>query len=353
VETLRQGDHLQLLYHFQLVGQMVRREIPLFANPYEFNLGEDRRVLDPYYVPFSLEFALFEPLVGTAAAWNLAQLTSVLIGAALLFLLARRWGGDGAAVLATLVALCVPYRWETLAGGSPTGFGMAWVPGVALGVDILVRDGRRRGGLLAGAMLLLCYTTDLHCFLFGLLLLPFWYVVAWLGRGRGVLWPTRAEFRRVAVATLPLAAFVVASGLIALRLRAQYAATDAAGGRAIRDLVSPYPQGILDPRSTLFMANQVYLGWGIVLLVAAASVAAAAAVCVRGVRESESPRVRESESPRIRESESPRVRESESPRVRGAEERGAHFWKVRQDHRRGTQDAGNAQKDRHHADFRD
>ena len=59
---LAPGDHLQLLYHFQLVAQMARGEIPPFANPWEFNLGEDARTPDPYYAPFSLLYAALERL---------------------------------------------------------------------------------------------------------------------------------------------------------------------------------------------------------------------------------------------------------------------------------------------------
>lgn len=269
VETLVQGDHLQLLYHFQLAGSMVQGKIAPFTNPFEFNLGTDPRLVDPFYVPFSLVFAVAEPLAGDAVAWNLAQLASVLTGAWLLFLLARRWSGgnESIAAVASLAALCLPYRWEVLAGGSPTGFGMAWVPGIALGVDMVVRDGRARGGLLAGIMLLFCYTTDLHCFLFGILSLPLWYVISWLARPEGKLCPTREEFREVVVATLPLLGFIALSGGIAMALRRMYASTDAAGGRSLDDLCSPLPEGLFDPSSTTFMANQVFVGWGLAVLV--------------------------------------------------------------------------------------
>lgn len=275
LETLRQGDHLQLLYHFQLARQILWREIPLFANPYEFNLGSDPQLFDPYYLPFSLLFALTAPLLGDAAAWNLAQLASVLIGALLLYLFAKRFSPShpSIAALLSLAALCVPYRWETLAGGSPTGFGMAWLPGIALGIDILVRDQRARGGLLAGIMLLFCYTSDLHCFLFGLLSLPFWYLFSWLARPSGPLLPSRSDLLRITRASLPLLAFVALSGAIAIALRRMYAATDAAGGRTIADLKSPFPIGLIDPASPTFMASQIFLGWGILLLILLATFA--------------------------------------------------------------------------------
>lgn len=183
--TLVPGDPLQLLYHFQLVRGMFSGRVPPFTNLYEFNLGDDdgRRAFDPYYVPFSLLFAATSPALGDAAAWNLSLFTAVLLGFLLLLALARRFQGDEAsealAFAAAFIATCVPYRWVTLAGGSPTGFGIALIPAVALGVDIAVRDGRVRGGALAGAMLVLCYATDLHSFLFATLALPLWCLVSW------------------------------------------------------------------------------------------------------------------------------------------------------------------------------
>ena len=131
--TLVPGDPLQLLYHFQLVRGMFSGRVPPFTNLYEFNLGDDdgRRAFDPYYVPFSLLFAATSPALGDAAAWNLSLFTAVLLGFLLLLALARRFQGDEAsealAFAAAFIATCVPYRWVTLAGGSPTGFGIALI----------------------------------------------------------------------------------------------------------------------------------------------------------------------------------------------------------------------------------
>ena len=317
--TLAPGDHLQLLYHFQLVGQMTRGEIPPFANPWEFNLGEDPSTPDPYYAPFSLLYAALERPFGPAGAWNATQLASVLVGALLLLALARRYafvGEDGigpapegavslVAFAATLAALSVPYRWETLAGGSPTGFGMAWVPGVALGLDIAVRDRRISGGLLAGVMLLLCYTTDLHCFLFAGLAAPLWCVVAAL-HAKSAEDITHAEFAEsaesggvsrvepsfrgfvslcpcvsVLKALVPFAACGAIAVAIAHHLRRAYAATDAAGGRTIADLRGPLWEALLDPTSGSLMAPQFFLGWGLVLAIVVAGALAIATLVRR------------------------------------------------------------------------
>ena len=289
---LAPGDHLQLLYHFQLVAQMARGEIPPFANPWEFNLGEDARTPDPYYVPFSLLYAALERPLGPAGAWNAAQLACVLVGALLLLALARRYAVSPlVAFAAMLAALSVPYRWETLAGGSPTGFGMAWVPGVALGLDIAVRDRRASGGLLAGVMLLLCYTTDLHCFLFAGLAAPLWCVVAALApqqhtdnhKDAGGALPLSASpclCVSVLKSLTPFAACGAVAFAIARHLRRAYAATDAAGGRTIAELRGPNWDALLDPTSHSFMAAQFFLGWGLLLAIVVAG-ALALAVFVR------------------------------------------------------------------------
>lgn len=282
---LAPGDHLQLLYHFQLAAQMVRGDIPLFANPWEFNLGTDARIPDPYYVPFSLLYAALERPLGPAGAWNAAQLASVLVGAFLLVLLARRYADgsfpDFLAFVATLAALAVPYRWETLAGGSPTGFGMAWIPGVALGIDIAVRDHRPTGGLLAGLSLLFCYTSDLHSFLFAGLAMPLWCITAALAGHRPTIAleqapnTERGVARDILLALAPLGAACALALAVAHHVRRAYAATDAAAGRTIADLRCPSWDGLLDPSAHTFMASQFFLGWGLLLVVVLAAILAA------------------------------------------------------------------------------
>ena len=275
------GDPLQLLYHFQLVRDMFAGRVPAFTNLYEFNLGDDaaRRAFDPGYVPFSLLFAAASPIFGDAGAWNFTLFASVFTGFLLLLALARRFLGDEpseiAVFVAAFVATCAPYRWVTLAGGSPTGFGMALIPAVALGVDMAVRDGRVRGGALAGVALVLCYATDLHSFLFATLALPLWCLVSWASASESPL-PDRRRLLVLVKALLPLAAGVAVAGGIALLLRAQYAVTDAGGGRSLADikLHSPVWQAIFDPSYPCHMAQHVNLGEGLPVAMAACGVLA-------------------------------------------------------------------------------
>ena len=71
VRTMIAGDHLQLLYHFWLAGDMIAGHTPWFYNLYEFNEGDDeaRRVLSPLYIPFSLFQVIGEKIGGRAFGW--------------------------------------------------------------------------------------------------------------------------------------------------------------------------------------------------------------------------------------------------------------------------------------------
>ncbi|MFO1489427.1 MAG: hypothetical protein U1F77_05520 [Kiritimatiellia bacterium] len=157
VRTMPSGDHLQLLYHFSLVTDMIRGNTPWFTNLYEFNTGDDaaRRRPGPWFMPFSLVHAAGELAAGKAFGFNLALALAGGLTGLFGFLLARRYSASlPFAALAALYGLLLPYRQVVLLGGSPTGFAMTFVPAFALGVDIAVRDRRMAGGWLAGAAVL-------------------------------------------------------------------------------------------------------------------------------------------------------------------------------------------------------
>ena len=282
--TLVQGDHLQLQYHFDLVHEMLRGRIRAFSNPYEFATDPaapaPRRV-DPFYFPFALPYAILRFVLPDALCWNLAQLLSVFLGLLFCYLLARRFGaGRVAALSVAALANCVPYRWVVLAGGSPTGFGMGLVPGVALGVDLAVRDRSVRGGVFAGALLFCLYAADLHCFLFAALALPFWGVLALLRSGRGL--------RRPAGLAAPLAPIALGgslAGLLGFFAKAGYEGTDAAGGRTLREIEvnSPDWHAFFDPSFFSHSPEQFYIGpvLAALLVLAGVAVVSAAAAAAR------------------------------------------------------------------------
>ena len=283
--TLVQGDHLQLLYHFDLFDAYLHGRLPWFRNLWEFNTSDDARPPRPdlCYFPFALPYSLARSAgASDAFAWNLSQWLSVLLGLAFCFALARRCGaGPGAALACAALATCVPYRWVVLAGGSPTGFGMGLVPGVALGVDVAVRDRRLRGGALAGALLLACYAADLHCFLFAVLALPLWGLVALL-RSPDAPFASRRRLLRLVRALSPLllgGAVCAAFGHAAQRA---WASTDAAAGRSLRELArhSPDWHAFFDPFYFSHSPEQLHQGWAVAILLSLAGLALLAAALV-------------------------------------------------------------------------
>ena len=280
---LVQGDHLQLQYHFDLVHEMLAGRVRAFSNPYEFAVDPaapaPRRV-DPFYFPFALPYALLRFALPDALCWNFVQLLSVFLGVLFCHRLARRFGaGPGAAFAIAAVANCVPYRWVVLAGGSPTGFGMGLVPGVALGADLAVRDRSVRGGLLAGALLFCLYAADLHCFLFAALALPLWGALALLRAERGLRRPLG-----LAAPLAPVALGGALAGLLGFFAKAGYEGTDAAAGRTLREIErnSPDWHAFFDPSYFSHSPDQFYMGWALAALLVLAGLAAVfAAVAAR------------------------------------------------------------------------
>ena len=283
--TLVQGDHLQLLYHFDLFDSYLRGRLPWFRNLWEFNTSDEARPPRPdlCYFPFALPYSLARSAgASDAFAWNLAQWLSILLGLAFCHALARRCGaGPGAALACAALATCVPYRWVVLAGGSPTGFGMGLVPGVALGVDIAVRDRRLRGGILAGALVLACYAADLHCFLFAVLALPLWGLVALL-RSPANPFASRRRFLRLVRALSPILLGGAVCGALGRAAKRAYASTDAAGGRSMQDLArhSPDWHAFFDPAYFSHSPEQLHQGWAIAALLSLAGLALLAAALV-------------------------------------------------------------------------
>ena len=53
VRTMIAGDHLQLLYHFWLAGDMACGRTPLFHDVYQFNAGDDKERYLPSWLPAS------------------------------------------------------------------------------------------------------------------------------------------------------------------------------------------------------------------------------------------------------------------------------------------------------------
>ncbi len=263
------GDHIQLLYHFWLCRDMLAGRTPAFANVYEFNTGDDaaRRQFNPYYIPFSLVYALASALFGHAAGWNAAGLFSVLLGLFGFFALARRFlDSDSVAGVVAIVASAFPYRWITLLCGSPTGYASCLVPWLLFGLDKAIRGKRPSGGLVAGLSLFFSYCSDLHVFYFSALLTPVWCLFSWLADDLP-LRPDASRVRKVFRALLPtilLAGFAV---ILSMSDKDALARSTMAGGRTLKEvkLFSPIKSALFRWQH-LGPSNHLFAGTGLSLL---------------------------------------------------------------------------------------
>lgn len=264
VRAMVPSDTLQLLYHFWLGADMITGRTPLFYNLYEMNEGDDAARYEPgaYYAPFSWIFGLGAAAGSYALGWNLASFISIWLTAWFTWLLAARhtsrlWG----AATAALVAVVFPYRWISLMGGSPTGFAMAWVPLLALGVDEAVRRDRPRGGAWAGLALALAGAGDAHTFFFAALSAPFWMLVAFAAPASAASWDARRLRRAAGAAAFAAAGLLLGYALLRWTARS-IGETGVAGGRAWSEvlLFSPAARGFL-AREDLGIVSHVALGW--------------------------------------------------------------------------------------------
>jgi hypothetical protein len=279
------GDHLQLLYHFRLAADFAAGKIPLFHNVYEFNTGsdEERYQPGPYYAPFSLLFALLKPVGGEALAWNLTGMVSLWLTFWATLLLVRRYVPDPwTAWCAASLGILLPYRWISLGGGSPAGFGMMWIPLVFLGLEMMAVDRKARGGLLAGLSIYFSSWADTHVFFFAVLAAPVWILFSYLvQRDRWI--PRREEWAPLLRSASPLLASAVLVALQVLATKKRLAGTGAgAAGRSLKEVLlfsPPFQESLLfwDPGRT----GETYLGIVMVLLTVSGAAAASAAFLQR------------------------------------------------------------------------
>ncbi len=268
--TLVPGDHLQLLYHYWLFADWLGGGTPWFHNLYEFNTGEDaaRREPSAGYLPFPLVFALGQAAGGRAFGYNLTLFACLWGTLVFTWLLARRYAtAPGAALAATAAAVFLPFRWVNLLGGSPAGFGMMWIPLLFYGLDVAVRDGRRRGGVLAGLAAVLLSWSDTHGLFFGLLAAPGWCLLALAARG-GFAFRDGRTWRRWAGALAPFVLLVLAAVLYNRFWHRQIGESAAAGGRRWGEiaLFSPAAEGLWQWRregkeSHVYLGLPVLLAW--------------------------------------------------------------------------------------------
>jgi hypothetical protein len=267
-----QGDHLQLLYNYWLFADMLGGKTRFFHNLYEFNTGNDdeRKYVGCDDFPFVFVFAAGNALWNRAAGWNLAGLFSLWLTHWFTWRLLRRYtSAPWLAPLLALLAIATPYRWTTLLGGSPTGYGMTWVALFAWGLDKAVRDRSVAGGCGAALALLFAFWNDVHVFYFTMLFAPL-FALGFLAVATEMKWTDRRHWLRLVLAGLPLAIFV---GILVVKSHAKQAGIeDSAIGKEGRSwtevmLCSPMRHGLLQWRGSGHEGT-IYLGYAIPLLVA-------------------------------------------------------------------------------------
>ncbi|NCD32830.1 MAG: hypothetical protein EOL87_05350 [Spartobacteria bacterium] len=247
------GDHLQLMYFYQLMDGFISGETPWLHNLYEFNEGDDAARYEPdfYYMPFSLLFTAGAVTGNFAVAWNLTGFIAFWMTAFGTWLLLRRFASSRWLLLAgAAVSIMLPYRWITFLQGSPTGVGMTYVPFILWGLDIAIRDGRARGGAISGLCLLLSGWCDMHTFFFSALLTPFWCIFCYLYDGVDFSW---RRIGRTIVSMIPFVTFIGLVGLQAWLVHALLQdASSSQTGRTIGEvlLFSPRSNGFfgMDPQ---------------------------------------------------------------------------------------------------------
>ncbi|HIE11270.1 MAG TPA: hypothetical protein EYP62_06605 [Kiritimatiellae bacterium] len=263
VRRMIPGDHLQLLYYFDLAAETFRGRVPLFTDPYQFDAGPYTNPfpLYHYYVPQSLIYACLKPVAGQAAAWNLTGFLYVWGAYLLLWVLVRRYAySEAAAALGALPVLVLPCRWHALLGGSPSGFAPVWTALTILGLDAVGRGAPWAGALASVAGLVFLRAADGQAFYFVVLSSPFWLV---LGLVHGCFSGRRPRWGRVIAGTAVAGLGVLAGVTYSLLIRWRHLAVSTMReGRPLAETVlfSPHWQGLFSWSAGSGATNQIFIG---------------------------------------------------------------------------------------------
>ena len=242
------GDQLQLLYHFDLMRDMLHGRIPWFHNPYEFNQGDDSAGYRPgaYFFPMSGVDALLAERLAQAAGWQLTVWLSVALGTCFTWGWLRRFTHDRLALgLGVAVGLLLPFRWISLFGGSPAGIALMWLPLLAWGLDVALQRATVASGVWVGAVLLVLFWADLQIFYLTMLGLPLLVAISLLGHAEPLPW--RHDWRRWWRPASGALFFVVLMALFYLWRKDYLAGSTMSAGRDVAEVLifSPLPHGFL------------------------------------------------------------------------------------------------------------
>lgn len=271
-QPMKPGDQLQLMYHFWMFTDMLSGQTPWFYNLYEFNTGDDesRWELSTYYVPFSFFFAVGYWLSGYALGWNLSAFISIWLTVWLTYLFVQRYTRHSwQAWLCAAFAIALPYRWLNIAGGSPTGFSMAWVPLLMIGLDKLIHDRKISGGWLAGLAIFLSSLSDTHVFFFLVMATPAWMLFAFIYRIIIFRDPLQKKDILILVkGCISMSILIAVAYFLKQSIKDVIDSSSAAGGRNLSEvlLYTPWPRGLLS-KNLLGVSEHIYIGFAVLILI--------------------------------------------------------------------------------------
>lgn len=247
------GDHLQVTYHYWLVGHQLEHGRAPWRDPYTFR-PESEPVLNVQGWPFGLPFWPLNALFGTVVAWNTLMLLLYLAAGLLACAWLRELGlSRGPALVGGLAFALAPYlqaQWST-------GHLLAWVA-MLLPLALYAVERARKGSLwwlaVAGAALVsVPLSGQLHL---ALGVIPFFVLYCLV---------------RLPWAAL-LAVPALAAGLLANALVVRH--TTGARSRSFHQ-VEHYSAGLSGfvSRDSKLIEQMVYLGWSVLALAVAGFVA--------------------------------------------------------------------------------
>ena len=258
------GDHLQLLYYYELVRGMIFGDVPWLHDLYQFNTGRDEDRFWPYsyFAPFSVVYAIVAELGGPAFGMQVVGFLSLWLTWVLTAALLRRFDVPPlAAWAAAIIAILLPFRWFLHFSGSPGGFALLYIPLIAWGLDVAIRDRRWTGGLAAGVGILLLCWGDVQLFAVAGVSLPFWCLLSWVDSGRR-LQSIPADIPRWLLALVPTFLMIVLAFAYRAALQPFLGESDMAQGRTLPEIAifSPHWQGLFS-WADFGKQNHIYLGF--------------------------------------------------------------------------------------------
>jgi hypothetical protein len=264
VRRMIPGDHLQLLYYYELVRGMLFGDVPWFHDLYQFNTGDDAARFWPYayFAPFSLVYAVAAQIGGPAFGMQVTGFLALWLTIPFTAALLRRFGVEArVAWPAALLAVALPFRWYLHLNASPGGFALLYVPLIAWGLDVAVRDRRWTGGWTAGIGILLLCWGDVQIFALMGVSLPFWCLLSWVDAGR----PLRSipgDTPRWLLALLPTFLLIALAFGYRAALQPYLGDSGMAHGRTLPEiaLYSPHWQGLFS-WADFGKENHIYFGF--------------------------------------------------------------------------------------------